>query len=242
MKFPMIAASALFALAASAPASAFAAPGQGDEVVSAHVEAGEAEFEARLDRLGGGPDDGAEVIQLETAYSLNDRLRIALQGEFECEPGMARAAESVSLQAVYALGQVGGIAVGVYGEYEFGLTGPDALETKLLLQHRRGPFDLRLNLIAHKPLMHGAPVELGYAVAADYELVRDVRLGVQAFGDLGTFTGFLPDAEHFAGPVVTVDLGALGAGLELEAGYLFAMGKARQDSAGQLRAALGLNF
>ena len=67
-----------------------------------------------------------------------------------------RRAEAAAIEAVYALGRLGGIDVAVYGEYELGFRGADAIETKLLLQRRTGRWDLRLNLVAEKPLAAGA--------------------------------------------------------------------------------------
>ena len=221
---------------------ALAAPGMGNEVYGAEVKAGEAEAELRYDALTGGFDDGEDVLQIEAAYGVSDRLRIGLQGEFERELGAPRKAESLGIEAVYALGRLGGVSVAVYGEYEIGLNGPDAIEAKLILQHRSGPIDLRLNLIGAKPLVSGAPVELSYAISADAEVAGDLRLGVQAFGELGTFNRLMPRAGHFAGPVVRIGIEGLGTELEIEAGYLFALGEARSDTRGQLRIGLGLEF
>lgn len=230
------------ALAAALPTAAHAAPGMGEEVYGATVEKGEAEIETRYDALAGGPDDGEDVLKLEAAYSPSDRLRLGLLAEFEREPGDARKAEAVGLEAIYALGKVGGVNVALYGEYEIGFNGPDKIETKLLLQHRKGPLDIRLNLIGEKPLKSNEKVELSYAFSADVETFDEVRIGVQAFGDLGTFDRLFPRTEHFAGPVAKFEIDGLGPELELQAGYLFALGKARDDTKGQLRLSLGLEF
>jgi hypothetical protein len=230
---------ATVALAWAGPA--LAAPGLGSEIYGASVDAGELEFESRYDRLTGGPDDGEDVIKLEAAYGVTGSLRIGVQGEFEKEAGGSRKAEEFAIEAIYELGKVGPLDVAVYGEFAIGLNGhADVAETKLLLQHRSGPWDLRLNLIAEKELEHGQKVELGYAASADVAAIGELRLGVQAFGELGTFDRLLPRAEHFAGPVAKFEIEGLGPEIELEAGYLFALGKARDDADGQLR--IGLEF
>lgn len=223
--------------------AAQAAPGLGSEVYGATVEPGKIEIENRYDALAGGADDGEDVIKLEAAYGVSRRLRLGLQGEFEREPGRPRKAEELGIEAIYALGKVGGVDVALYGEYAIGFGGPDKIETKLLLQHRPGPFDLRLNLIAEKELTSGAKVELGYAAQADVGVAGDeVRIGVQAFGELGTFDRLAPRAEHFAGPFARAEIEGLGPEIGLQAGYLFALGRARDDTKGMFRVMLEFEF
>lgn len=222
---------------------AMAAPGMGGEVYGATVEAGEPEIEAIYGALDGGADDGEDVIRLEASYGVSNRLRIGVQGEWEKEPGGKRKGEAVGIEAIYALGKAGGVDFAAYGEYEFGLNGnPDKVEAKLLMQRRSGPLDVRLNLIAEKPLVAGEDVELEYAASADVEAIGEVRLGVAAFGELGTFKHFLPRAEHFVGPVAKAEIEGLGPEIGIEAGYLFPLGAARDDSNGQFRLKLEVEF
>ena len=111
------------------------------------------------------------------------------------------------------------------------------------MQHRPGPLDLRLNLIAEKELTSGARVELGYAAQADVAVAGDdLRLGVQAFGELGTFQRFAPRAEHFTGPFARAEIEGLGPEIGIQAGYLFALGKARDDTKGMFRLMVELEF
>jgi hypothetical protein len=219
-----------------------AAPGLGSEVYGATVEQGEVEAEARYGRLDDGPNAGEDTLNLELAWSPSDRLRLGTQLEFEREPGSSRKAEALGFEAIYTLGRVGGIDVAAYGEYEIVFDGTDAVETKLLFQRKAGAIDARLNLIAAKPLADGAKVELSYAASADVAVAGEVRAGLAAFGNLGTFTDFLPYEEHFAGPMVKAEVEGLGPELEIEAGYLFAFGKARDDANGQFRLILGMEF
>ncbi|WP_217352820.1 hypothetical protein [Sphingomonas sp. ID1715] len=122
--------------------------------------------------------------------------------------------------------------------------GSDKIETKLLLEHRKGPFDGRLNLIAERGLKGGAPLVFGYAASADWHALGEFRLGVEAFGDLGSHRHFLPRAEHYAGPIVKTEIEHLpGRGdLEIEAGYLFALAAARDETNGQARLLLEYEF
>lgn len=221
---------------------AMAAPGLGGEVYGATTEKGEVEAEARYGRLDDGPDAGEDTLNLELAWSPSDRLRLGTQLELEREPGDSRKAEALGFEAIYTLGRVGGIDVAVYGEYEVVFDGTDAVETKLLLQRKAGPFDARLNFIAEKPLENGAKVELGYAASADVAVAGEIRAGVAAFGNLGTFDDFLPYEEHFVGPVVKAEVEGLGPEIGIEAGYLFALGKARDDANGQFRLMVEMEF
>ena len=224
------------------PTAAQAAPGMGDEVYGAETTAGETELEARYGSLAGGSADGEDALKLEASYAVNGRLRIAVLGEFTRDPLGPRKFEAAGVEAIYRLGKIGGIGVAIYGEYEVPFDGTDKVETKLILQRRNGPLDIRFNLIAEKPLSSGKPVELGYAASIDFRAFGEVSFGARAFGNLGTITDRLPYAEHYVGPVVKVGIDGLGPEVELEAGYLFAVGKARQDTNGQVRIMLGVEF
>ncbi|MCB2077649.1 MAG: hypothetical protein KDE55_08120 [Novosphingobium sp.] len=230
-------------LACACATPAYAAPGLGAEVYGARVEKGEPEFEVIYGALEGGPEDGEDVIKLEAAYGVTDKLKLGILAEFEKEIGSGREAEGIGIEAIYELGSAGGIDFAVYGEYEFGLSGhTDKVETKLLVQHDRGPLDVRFNLIAEKELESGAKVELEYAASADVAAFGELRLGIQAYGQLGTFDKFLPNAEHFVGPVAKFEIEGLGPELEIEAGYLFALGEARDETDGQFRLKLEIEF
>jgi len=236
------AALAVAAAMLAVPTAALAAPGVGDEVYGATVEKGEPEVELRYGRLGGGPDNGEDALKIEAGYGVTDRLRLAGVVEFEREAGQGRKAEAASIEAIYALGKAGGIDVALYGEYEIGFHGPNKLETKLLLQRKTDAFDLRLNLIAEKPLVSGAKVELGYAAGAYLPVTSDIQVGIEAYGGLGTFDDFAPRAEHFVGPVAKFEIEGLGPELGLQVGYLFALGAARDDTDGQLQVRLEMEF
>ncbi len=236
---------AILAAAFVAASPATAAPGLGEKVYGATVEGGVSEVEARYGRLTGGADSGEYGLVIEVAHGFSDHFYGALLTEIEREPGGPRKLEAFALEAIVPLGRIDslGLDVGLYGEYEAVRGGSDAIETKLLLQHKRGPFDGRLNLVAVKPLHGGDPVGFEYAASADYEIFDEFRLGAAAFGDFGTSRNFTTRTEHFAGPVVKKEIEHLGPGeLEIEAGYLLALGRARDDADGQLRLNLEYEF
>lgn len=223
----LFAAALLAGLVIATPASAD--PGLGDKVYGATVEDGVTEFEARYGRLMGDEADGEDVLKLEVSHGFSSRFYGALIGEFEREAHDDRKLEALAAEGIYTLGRIGGVDAALYGEYEVGLHGADKVETKLLLQKRAGEFDGRLNLIAEKSL-NGEPIELGYAASADVEAVGEFRLGLAAFGDV-------THGEHFAGPILKTEIEHLPrrGELELETGYLFALGEARHETDGQFR-------
>ena len=244
---PLFAVSCAVLLFALAP-SAHAAPGLGEEVYGATVTKGETEIEARYGALAGKADGGTDALKLEAAATPLSGLRIAGFVSLERAPNGTRKATEAAVELIHPLGKLGGINVAVYGEYAFGLNGEhDGLETKLLLERQAGKFDARLNLSAEESLAHGEKVEFSYAASADIAVAGELRAGVTAFGELGTSRQFLPRAEHFVGPVLKGEiegLGGTGKGPEIgiEAGYLFALGKARDDTKGQFRLLVELEF
>jgi hypothetical protein len=135
----------------------YATPSVDNEVYGVDVEKGELEVEAKFDTLAGGPEDGKNVIKLEAAYGVTDRLRLAPFVKFEKMPGKSREAKEVGIEAIYELGSVGVIDFVLYGKYAFGLNG------------------------------HAGEIEIARAASVDIEAFHEVRLSVQAFGEFGTF-------------------------------------------------------
>ncbi|WP_066552058.1 hypothetical protein [Croceicoccus bisphenolivorans] len=219
-----------------------AAPGLGQEIYSADVEQGELEGEARWGRLAGGEDGGKEALFLEIAYGVSQSLRFSISGEWEKEPGQTRDAEAVGFEALYAISEAGGFAFAVLGEYEVVFDGTDQMEAMLIMQRDSGPLDIRFNVIAEKELAGGEPVEFEYGVSADIAAFGEVRVGAEAFGELGTTKDFLPRAEHFAGPAAKFGIEGLGPELEVGVGYLFALGEAKDETDGMLRIGLDMEF
>ena len=231
----------LFAMAI--PTLAHAHPGVGDPVYGATLEDGTTEFEARYGRLTGGSEDRADGLVFEVEHSFSDRFAVATLIETSRDPGGQRIVQSASFEAIHTLGHVDALAldVAVYGEYKFGFHGQnDVAEGKILIEHRAGSFDARVNLIAEKPLRASDPVELGYAVSADWAVLGDdLRVGVAGFGDLGTTSHFGGRQETFVGPAVKTEFELGGGELEIEAGWLKAFGAARDVTSGQARLLVG---
>lgn len=227
------------------PSAVDAAPGLDAVVYGATVEAGKSEIETRYGRLTGGPADGEDAFVIEASHGFTPRFYGAGLAIFEREPGSSRQLNAVALEGIYTLGHVKSLDLdtAVYIEVEHGLHGPDKLETKLLLERHKGPFDARLNLIAERAFVPGAPIEFGYAASTDIEVTDDVSVGAEAFGDFGTSHSLTIHGEHFVGPSTKIELEHAGPGeLELRAGYLFAVDRARDDTKGQLRFAMEYEF
>lgn len=244
MKSLLVTAFAVVSTLSSAPAQA--APGLDEKVYGATVEPGVSEIELRYGRLLGKSDGGEDASVVEFSHGFSSHFYGGVLFGFEREPRGDRHLQAVGVEGIATLGHIAAIDtdVAVYGEYEAERHGADNLEAKLLLQHRRGPFDGRLNLIAERSLQSGEPIEFNYGASADWKLVGDVRGGLEAFGELGSTHRLFPRAEHFAGPIVKTELEHLpGHGeLEIEAGYLFALGEAREHANGQARLLLEYEF
>ena len=226
--------------------AAVAAPGLADQVYSPYVKNGVTEIEVRGGRLTGGSQDGDSAAVVEVEHGFTDRISLAVLGEFEDAPGERRKLDSLAVEGVAYLGQVPGtgVDVGGYLEYEQRIHNESGkLEAKLLLARRFGPVQGRLNLIAEQALTNRpgqGKIEFGYAAQGVVDAGRNVQLGLQAFGDLGTRRSFAGRQAHYVGPVVRWEgrLGRAPGELELEAAYLLPVAAARRDSDGQVRFAL----
>lgn len=220
----------IWALMVAAPA--MAQPGLGESVYPATLEPGVTEIEARYGRLTGGPDDGGDALTFELAHHFSNRFYGALLMETAREAHEARKVEAVAAEAIVHLGRIEalGLDTALYGEYGIPRHGAHTAEAKILIEHRAGPFDSRVNLIAEKSLRSGERVEFGYAASADWRVAGDFRLGAAAFGDFG-------ESDMYVGPIVKTELERLpGHGeLEIETGYLFATGNSRKEANGQAR-------
>ena len=202
------------------------------------------EVEARYGRLTGRSADGEDGLVLEAEHAFSSRLSIAGLVETGREPGNRRTVDALAIEAIYTTGRIDalGLDTAIYVELKHGLRGePNAIEMKGLFEHRAGRFDSRFNLIGEKPLRSGEPVELSYAASADWALIGDeVRLGLAAFGDLGTASHFGGRREHYVGPEAKFEVEHVGSGeFEVELGYLRGFGVARDRSSGQARLLIG---
>lgn len=234
----------VMALAVGWGSSAMAAPGLANMVYSPYVKKGVTEVEVRAGRLTGGTLDGEQAAIVELEYGVSDRLSLGVLAEFEQHAGEARKLDALAVEAVAYLGQIPGLGVDVGGylEYEQRIHNESGVaEAKLLLAKRVGTFEGLLNLIAHKPLTDRAgedDAEFGYAAQATWDVGRNLRLGGQAFGDLGTERGLGGRRAHYVGPVAQWEISPAwlkGGELEFEGAYLLPVGTARDDTNGQVR-------
>ncbi len=240
---------AMWAVVATAAWSgvASAEPGLGGKVYDPYVLNGVTELELRGGSLTGGSASGASAGTLELEHGLNDRVSVALLANFVDEPGSRRKLDAVALESVVYLGQIPklGVDAGLYFEYGHPVHGgPDTGEMKLLLAKNVDRFQGLLNLVAERPLSgrNGVETEFSYAASATWQTVGNLRLGAEAFGDLGTDHHLGGRQAHYVGPVAhwSARPSWLPAELEVQVGYLFAAGAARDYTDGQTRLLIAL--
>lgn len=218
--------------------------GLANKVYDPYVKKGVTELELRGGRLTGGPLDGEQAAVVELERGVSDRLSLALVGEFEQHAGEKAKLDSIGVEGVAYLGQIPGLGVdvGVYLEYEQRLHNESGVvEAKLLLAKREGPFEGLLNLISRTPLTDRPGQKastFGYAAQGTVDAAPGLKLGLQAFGELGSSDRLGGRLGHYLGPVANWELRPAwmkGGELELEAAYLLPLGTARQDTDGQVR-------
>lgn len=230
-------------------AQARADPRLDEKVYAPYVLNHIAELEVRRGQQVGGADDGQATTVLEAEYGLNDRVSLAVVSSLATAPATGSQFNSVGLEGVIYLGQIPSIGVdaGLYLEYQHGLNGElDAGEAKLLLAKTAGRFQGLVNLIVEHPL--GAPAgesfaSYGYAVSATWRTVGDLRLGVEAFGDLGADHGFLSGPQGaYVGPQLKWEGRPQGSPVEidLDLGWLAAVGADRNEARSQVRVGVEL--
>jgi len=230
-------------------APAYADPRLDEKVYSPYVQNHVAELELRRGQEIGGPLGGARTDVIELEYGLNDRLSLALVGSIEREPDASDHLNSVGLEGVYYVGQIPrlGVDVGLYFEYGFGLNGEDdSVEAKLLLAKISDRFQGLFNFIVERPI--GAPrgeafASYGYAASATWRTIGQLRLGVEAFGDLGDDHGIFTRAQGaYVGPQLLWETRPSWSPMEIEidAGWLAAVGPDRDEADSQARLTIGL--
>lgn len=235
---------AVLGLALGGATSAAAEPGLAGKVYSPFIERGVTEFELRGGRLNGGRLDGEQAAIIEVEHGFGDRLSLSALAEVEQHAGESSKIEALAVEGRAYLGKIPwlGVDVGGYLEYEQRLHAESGvIEGKLLLAKRSGAFEGLLNLSAGKALTDKSgedATEFGYAAEASWEVAHDFRLGLQAFGDLGTDEKFGGRQAHLAGPVARWEFNShwlRGAEIEVEGAYLLPLGAARDQSDGQIR-------
>jgi hypothetical protein len=230
--------------AALAAGPAAAEPGLANQVYSPYVKKGVTELELRAGRLNGGALDGESAAVVELEHGVSDRLSLAVLGEFERHAGEKSKLDAVAIEGVAYLGQIPGIGVDVGGylEYEQRIHNESGvLEGKLLLAKQSGRFETLVNLIAERPLTDKADdreTEFGYAAQTTFDMGGNLRVGGQAFGELGTSDSFGGRQAHYLGPMASWELRPAwmkGGEVELEAAYLLPVGTARREADNQVR-------
>lgn len=216
-----------------------------DEVVySPYVENHQFEFETREGRENGGPLGGSNTLVLEAEYGLSDQISLALVGAGANIGHGGFSASKIGLEGIAYIGQVPGLGIdtGLYLEYAKGLNGQDdSLEAKLLLAKTEGRFQGLVNVIVERPV--GVPAgqgisAYGYAASTTWRTVGNLRLGLEAFGDLGDDHGFLNRPQGaYLGPQVKWEGRPKGSPVEIaiDAGWLAAVGESRQEGRSQFR-------
>jgi hypothetical protein len=229
--------------------SARADPRLDEKAYDPYVENHVVELETRWGQeFGPGAVKGARTFFLEGEAGLTDRLSLAVVGQVERAPGEADRLVGAGLEGVAYLGQIPrlGIDTGLYLEYKKGLNGEDDEgEAKLLLAKTAGRFQGLFNFIVERPF--GAPrgegfASYGYAASATWRTVGNLRIGAEAFGDLGDDHGFLDRPQGaYAGPQLKWEgrPGFSPVEIELDAGWLAPVGTARAEAKSQGRISLG---
>ena len=236
-------------------AALFAAPASADprldEVVySPYIENHMFEFETRFGQeIGDGSLKNAQTVVNELEYGVNDRLSLALVSTVERAPGEPQRLAGLGVEGIYYLGQIPkiGVDTGLYLEVTKGMGGePDGGEAKLLLAKTAGRFQGLFNFIVERPF-NGPPGEVyasyGYAASATWRTVGALRLGAEAVGDFGDDHGFLTRAQGaYVGPQLKWEGQPrfLPFEIEVDAGWLAAVGPDRGEASSQARINLEL--
>jgi hypothetical protein len=236
-------AAALAAVCASA-GQAMADPRLDEKVYDPYIENHTAEFEFRNGQEIGGPLGGERTTVLEAEYGLNDRVSLALVGSIAHAPHEGSEFDGLGLEGVVYLGRIPkiGVDTGLYLEYTKGLNGEaDAGEVKLLLAKTVGRFQGLFNFIVERPL--GVPSgesynSYGYAASATWLVANNLRVGAEAFGDLGDDHAFMSQPQGaYVGPQIRWEGRPSFSPVDIviDAGWLKSVGEDRLEAKSQAR-------
>jgi hypothetical protein len=191
----------------------FAPPAHaGHKVYSPVVHEGEWEIEARghLDIDGEDSLDGGQKQIYEVGYGVTDIWSTALLVELEKDPGGPLKYDSIAWENIIEFfGQEEAwLGSGLYLEFEAKDEDgkADKIETKLLLERDLTGITNTANLVFEKEVGNNADddVEFGYAWRSRAKVMEHLKLGFEAFGELGEINNFKsPDRqEHQIGPML----------------------------------------
>jgi hypothetical protein len=229
----------LVLLGATAATVARAEPGLSEQVYGAVVDEGRKEFELRYGRLNGSAGDGESALVAEAAYGLNDWWYSAILAQFESAPGYDLQVTDIGWENLLELtgSREDALRTTVYAEIKVSTRDnvPGELEFKGIAEYRAAPWNFRFNLIFEREFGDNASdeTEFGYAVRAARFVGDNVSLGVEGFGDLGTFDHVGGSLPHYWGPMIAGEVPLERGELELQAGFLFGFGANEGDT--QLR-------
>ena len=226
---------------------ALADPRLDEKVYDPYIENHVAELEIRNGHEIGGALAGQNTTVLEGEYGLNDRVSLALVGAIAQVPGEGTRFDSLGLEGVVYLGRIPkiGVDTGLYLEYSKGLNGgDDGVEAKLLLAKTEGRFQGLVNFILERPV--GAPAgqninSYGYAASATWRVAGNLRVGAEAFGDLGDEHQFLSGPQGaYLGPQIKWEGRPSFSPVDIviDAGWLKAIGADRGEAKSQARITL----
>ena len=183
---------------------------------------------------------------MEAEYGVNDRLSVAAVGQIAHAPGEGTQLSAIGVEAAVYLGQIPrlGVDTGLFLEYFRGLNGAeDDVAAKLLFAKTAGRFQGLANLIVDHPL--GVPkgesyAQYGYAASATWRTIGHLRLGAEAFGDLGSDRAFLGRQGAYVGPEIRWNGRPHGSPVEIEvdAGWLAAVGESRGEASSEIKLAV----
>jgi hypothetical protein len=238
---------ALAAAGMMACSQAAADPRLDEKVYDPYIENHTAELEIRHGQELGGALDGERTTVFEGEYGLNDRVSLALVGALAHDPGEGTALNGIGLEGVVYLGRVPklGIDAGLYLEYTKGLNGePDGGEAKLLLAKTAGRFQGLFNFIVERPLTGPSSERFnsyGYAASATWLVAGQLRVGAEAFGDLGDDHGFLKGPQGaYLGPQIKWEGRPSFSPVDIvvDAGWLKSIGADQLEAKSQARIAI----
>jgi hypothetical protein len=239
-----------FGLSVTCGGSALADPRLDEVVYSPYIENHMFELETRVGQeVGDGSLMDAQTLVTEAEFGVNDRLSLALVTKVERAPGEVQRLTGVGVEGIYYLGQIPklGVDAGLYLEATKGAGGnSDSGEAKLLLAKTEGRFQGLFNFIVERPFS-GPPGQVfatyGYAASATWRTVGNLRLGAEAFGDFGDDHGFLAHAQGaYVGPQLKWEGRPkhLPFEIDVDAGWLAAVGPDRHEASSQLKLNLEL--
>ena len=224
------------ALAVAGATVAAAEPGLSGKVYGAVVDEGRKELELRYGRLTGGPGDGQSSLLAEASYGINDWWYSAAIAQFESEPGADLELTGIGWENLFELtgGRDDLLRTAVYAEVKVATNSgePGELELKGIAEYRPAPWNFRFNLIFEREIGDNASdeTEFGYAVRAVRFVDDNVSVGVEGFGDFGTFDHVGGALPNYWGPIIAGAIPLERGEIELEAGFLVGFGDNSGDN------------